>query len=485
MIRRLGPLGLSLALLLSIGPSSPVAAGSSVTVDNAAGNGIATGTVVRSDPTHALLEVTNNYHFWVAVELVSANGAVLRPAALSEDLGGLFAGGGLINPGGTAAWDGVFDSSTGGVATIRVHYDVTSAGGAVALAGNVLTIIADSLGASIATSSATNLVKAFTLIMDLPSFADLGRGIQKQDVWGLATSMEILLGSSTGRATIKEALAEAGVLASDGDLLKVASVVGIIDWARTLFDLMRASIGGNTDGTVTFAVAERAVTLPTPTPTPVAAPPAAVPTISTQSIHRQAADGRWVADFEEPVVSGIPSTTAGAINQTIRAKVDAYIANVDQPPVMPGDDPSSVTGSFKVAFVSSSLLSIEFKVERYRTGWGHGVEMAGSLTFAVSSGVQIHLGDLFSDQAAGLAALQTQAHILALQLLGHTLLVDPATWSMADFDKAWAFSVAGLRLSFTQGDIAGMAAGPLTITIPWSSLVEVLKQDGPAGSFLK
>jgi hypothetical protein len=249
-----------------------------VTVDSTAGNRITTGTVVRSDPSHALLEVTNNYHFWVAVDLVSENGAVLRPAALTEDLGGLFAGGGLIDPSGTAAWDGVFDSSTGGLATIRVHYDVTSAGGAVALAGNILTIIADSLGASIAASSANNLVKSFTLVMDLPSFADLGQEIQKQDAWGLARSIEILLGSSSGRATIKEALAGAGVLASDSQLLKVASVVGIIDWARTLFDLMRASIGGTTDGTVTFSVAGSAATS-RPTPTPLAAiTPAPTPT---------------------------------------------------------------------------------------------------------------------------------------------------------------------------------------------------------------
>jgi hypothetical protein len=150
---------------------------------------------------------------------------------------------------------------------------VTSAGGAVALAGNVLTIIADSLGASMTASSASGLVKSFTLIMDLPSFAEFGREIQQQDVWGLATSIELLLDSSTGRATVKEALAELGVLVSDSQLLKVASVVGIIDWAQTLFDLMRASIIGTTDGSVTFSVGGPTPTLtPTPTPTPTAAP---------------------------------------------------------------------------------------------------------------------------------------------------------------------------------------------------------------------
>jgi hypothetical protein len=225
----------------------------------------------------------------------------------------------------------------------------------------------------------------------------------------------------------------------------------------------------------------------TPTATTPVAPPTPVPTVSTQSIHRQAADGRWVADFKEPVVSGIPTAAANAMNHSIAAMVDGYVANVHQEPVLPGDDPSSVTGAYKVTFVSSSLLSIEFNVEDYKTGWGHGVVLAHSLTFAVSSGAQIHLGDLFSDQSAGLAVLQTQAHSLALQLLGNAgdLLADPATWSMADFDKAWVFSQAGLQLSFSQGDIAAMAAGLLTITIPWASLAGVLNKGGPASSFLR
>jgi hypothetical protein len=212
----------------------------------------------------------------------------------------------------------------------------------------------------------------------------------------------------------------------------------------------------------------------------------------TQSIHRQAADGRWVADFKEPVVSGIPTAAANAINQTIRADVEGYLAEVDQEPVVPGDDPSSISGTYKVGFVSSSLLSISFEVDNYATGTNHGIDHAGSLTFAVSSGAQIHLADLFADQSAGLAVLQTQAHNLVWQLLLQTdgsnfatLQVDPATWSMANFDTAWVISPAGLQLGFTQGDLSAMADGLLTITIPWSALAGVVRADGPAGPFAK
>ena len=471
---RLLPLVL-LAALAS--PTTALGATPVVTVENGAGNVIASGAVVNSDPNAAFVTVTNGYHFWVAADLLPpVGGASLRPASIFEHVGGLYAAGGLIGPNGTAAWDGKFDTATGGSQAVRLHYELTSAGGAAALAANLLTIIADSLGASTSVATPASLMRALTLITDLPSFVDLGRAVQKQDLWGLVTSVEALLQSGTGRATLQEALSDVGVIATDKQLLDAGSVIGIMDWAWTLIDMMRSSLGDHSDGTVTFSVAAQAT--PTPTPTP---------TVSTQSIQRTAADGRWTVDFKEPVVSGISAEAGKAINDTIQAKVEGYIADVSQDPVLPGADPSSVTGTYQVAFVSNSLLSISFDVENYVTGEGNGIEYAGSLTFAVSSGGQIHLQDLFTDPLAGLAVLEKQSHDLLAQLFmgGDYFLVDPATLPMSVFDKAWVITRAGLELDFTQGDIEDMADGLPSIVIPWSSLASVLKPDGPAGSFIR
>lgn len=253
--RRLARLGFLVGLIWGLAPARVLAAGPQIMVDNTAGNGIATGEVSRADPADALLTVRNNYHFWVAVEVQAVVGAEVMPAVLSDDLHGLFAGGGLIPPSGSAAWHAVIDSSTGGQVTIRVHYDFSSAGGAVAVAGNILTIVADSLGVSLSASSPSTAEKAFKLLMEVPEYVDLVdtlRGPNPPNMWEFVKSMKTLLGSKTGRAAILEGLRELGVSVSEGRLVEVASVVGIIDWWWTLQDLMTASILGRTDGTVTF-----------------------------------------------------------------------------------------------------------------------------------------------------------------------------------------------------------------------------------------
>lgn len=266
---------LAVALLVTGAPAARATAGT-VVANNGSGNGIASGRVVRADPDNARVTVTNGFHFWAVLDVSYVGGSsLLRPTDPRVDIGGIFAGGGLIGPGSTASWDGQF--SAGSQALVRVHYDLSSAGGAAALAANLLTIIADSLGASLSASSSSRLLTALKVITDLSTWADFVRQAQTNDIWGLVTSVELMLGSKTGRDTIRYALAQLGVVTSDAALIKLASVVGIIDWARTLFDIYRAVLTGRNDGTVIFSVAPPVVTpaptiAPTPTPGATAAP---------------------------------------------------------------------------------------------------------------------------------------------------------------------------------------------------------------------
>lgn len=263
------PLAALLAVILvASGVPSARATGGTVVADSGSGNGIASGRVVRADPDNARVTVTNGFHFWAALDVSYVGGSnFLRFTDPRVDMGGIYAGGGLIGPGGTAAWDGRFSAAS--QALVRVHYDLSSAGGAAALAANLLTIIADSLGASLSASSPDRLLIALKTVTDLSSWADFVRQAQTNDIWGLVTSVELMLGSKTGRDTLRYALSQLGVIATDADLLRVASVVGIIDWAWTLFDIYRAVLLGQNDGTVIFSVAPPVVTPgPTTGPTP-------------------------------------------------------------------------------------------------------------------------------------------------------------------------------------------------------------------------
>jgi hypothetical protein len=269
--RRLAALTVATALVVAGTPVAKATAGT-VVADNGSGNGIASGAVVRTDPGDALVTVTNGFHFWAALDVTYVGGSdLLRPSPLTEDFGGIYAAGGLLGPNSTAAWDGRF--TVGSQALVRIHYDLSSAGGAAALAANLLTIIANSLGASLSASSSSQLLSALQLITGMSSWADLVHQAQTNDIWGLVTSIEVLLGSKTGRDTIRQALGDLNVVASDASLVKAASVVGIIDWVYTLFDIYRSVLLGQNDGTVIFSVAPPSVApTPAPTPTSIASP---------------------------------------------------------------------------------------------------------------------------------------------------------------------------------------------------------------------
>jgi len=221
-----------------------------------------------------------------------------------------------------------------------------------------------------------------------------------------------------------------------------------------------------------------------PTATPVVTPPLVAPTVSATTITSSAPDGRWTTQFRKPVVSGVAK--AAVMNTAITTRVNKFIADfngAEMPVVAPGDEASYLRGDYTVAFVSATTLSLRFRVETYITGGAHPIIWAGSLNFAVATGATIALSGIFTTAAAGLAAITPQAHTLLTAAEGADLFW-PTTPTMDFFDDAWVMTTAGLELSWTQGDVAPMSSGVVTITIPWAPIHAAIAPAGPAGSFI-
>jgi len=207
------------------------------------------------------------------------------------------------------------------------------------------------------------------------------------------------------------------------------------------------------------------------------------PTVSSTTITQTAPDGRWTVSFEKPVVGGVP--TGAAMSNSIATKVTAYITSFTSsaPAVTPPDGPSTLEGNFSVAYVSPQLLSLRFSVAIFITGAAHPVTYVGSINFDVLTGTVIQLPDLFTSTGAALPVLTTQAHNALIAALGGDLFW-PATITMADFGKAWVFTAGGLELAWDQGEMGPMAAGPVSVVVPWPALASVIVNPGPAAGFL-
>jgi Protein of unknown function (DUF3298). len=55
---------------------------------------------------------------------------------------------------------------------------------------------------------------------------------------------------------------------------------------------------------------------------------------------------------------------------------------------------------------------------------------------------------------------------------------------MANFEKAWAFTSAGLKVTFQELQVASAVSGTPSVVIPWASLKSVINPSGPAGPFV-
>jgi hypothetical protein len=208
------------------------------------------------------------------------------------------------------------------------------------------------------------------------------------------------------------------------------------------------------------------------------------PTVSSTTITQAAGDGRWTVSFEKPVVGGVP--TGAAMSNSITTKVNAYISTWTSsglPNVTPPDVASTMEGTYSVAYVSPTLLSIRFSVTTFISGGAHPTTQVGSINFDVSTGNVIQLSEIFTSTAAALPVLTARSHALLTSALGGDLFW-PATVTMDQYAHAWVFTAGGLEVAWDQGDISPMASGPVSVVIPWPQLAAVIANPGPAAGFL-
>jgi hypothetical protein len=214
---------------------------------------------------------------------------------------------------------------------------------------------------------------------------------------------------------------------------------------------------------------------------------ASAPTVTSILISTSAPDKKWTVTFKKPVVTGIPDSLAGPMNDAITSQVNGYISDFtgsDLPAVAEGMGPSTLEGNFSTTYASSGLLSLRFSIVTYVSGGAHPTSQAGSINLAVDTGKTIAMQDLFSDPTAAAAALAPKAHDSLANQLGDSLIWDGKVSSLDFFATGWVFTAEGLQFNWNQGDIATSAAGRPSVTISWADLKPLLKPDGPAASFL-
>jgi len=153
---------------------------------------------------------------------------------------------------------------------------------------------------------------------------------------------------------------------------------------------------------------------------------------------------------------------------------------------------SSLGVGYEIRYATDDLISVEFTEGDYSRGAAHPNSSTTVLNFDVKNGKKLALADLFTAKSKYLSAISSYC-IKELKdrskkdkdsMLDDDMMKSGAS-ARADNYKAWAITRKGLWITFDPYQVAAYAAGPQTVLVPYSALKDLIKPDGPVGSFAK
>jgi hypothetical protein len=143
-----------------------------------------------------------------------------------------------------------------------------------------------------------------------------------------------------------------------------------------------------------------------------------------------------------------------------------------------------------VALAKDDLISIAFTISSYSAGAAHPNSYTEVVNFDLKNGKLLRLADLFVPGSKYLQAISAYC-IQELKKQANEQGMSDDDWikkgagpNPANY-KNWTITKKGLEITFDPYQVAAYAAGPQQVTVPYSTLKEIIKPDGPAGQFVK
>ncbi len=215
---------------------------------------------------------------------------------------------------------------------------------------------------------------------------------------------------------------------------------------------------------------------------------------------------KYQIDAEYPQLTGSTNPNFEKFNQNARALVVKRVgefrkemapsADEGQPTEDASAEPTPETmGSdlgvgYRIALANDELISIEFLLGSYYSGAAHPNSHTEVLNFDLKNGKVIRLAELFNPGAKYLQAISTYSVAdLKKQSKEKDGILDD-DWILrgagpkAENYQSWTISRKGLGINFDAYQVGPYAAGAQQVFIPYSALKDLIRVDGPLGSFL-
>ncbi len=261
-----------------------------------------------------------------------------------------------------------------------------------------------------------------------------------------------------------------------------------------LSGLLAAGCGGSPGAaTSSSSTTSSELTTTTTTSTTTTTQPGIVPAVGLKTYVTSVNSPSLVANISYPVLGGMASSQIQAsINSSVYKAVEDYVssfetelesANLTPVPGSAGGGASSseISGSFTKELVDSRYASFRFLISTAASGAASPTTEAESLTFDLNSGRLLSLSDLFSSSnyLSTLSSLAKSAITAKLgQNADQAFINNGAQPNAANF-ASWNLTGTEFELTFSQGQVAPMASGVVTVLVPYSALSGIAKNPGP------
>jgi len=245
---------------------------------------------------------------------------------------------------------------------------------------------------------------------------------------------------------------------------------------------------------ITSTVASTFTPIPTLTPTQ---PPANVPptpmlsqTVSMQStpFGESGAAPVYTITAQIPNLQGSGDSRVAdfnaRLNQIVQNEITTFrngiLASAVNPPISAG---SSLDIKYSVIGQRGDIWSVKFDISFYADGAAHPGLYSTTITYDLSNGREITLGELFIPNSNYLQAVSDYCKAqLSTRDIGFESNQQGADPLPENYQR-WNISNDGLTITFDEYQVAAYAAGPQIVTIPFSALQSVISPNSAVGWF--
>jgi hypothetical protein len=231
------------------------------------------------------------------------------------------------------------------------------------------------------------------------------------------------------------------------------------------------------------------------TPAGVVLPPTLPPLVEPlelkySSIKEDSQAPIYTITADIPYLDPATHPAVQAFNTALKSMADAEIAAFKGSMAEMPETPISAGSSLDIKYASigqkGNIWSLQYNVIGYADGAAHPYHYTLTFNYDLQNIKQLTLDDIFTP---GSNYLQMLSDISKSELTARNIGFDAGFQKGAEPTaqnyRSWNLSNEGfLVITFDEGQVAAYAAGPQVITIPFSSLTEVLNVQGPAAPYL-